>query len=128
MPGPKKSNPSHEFFQYDENSKKSKCLITDCNEQIAGGVSNLERHLKRKHKGVFEDVQEKKQKQNDAQDDRDETKKTILKVEIDSGVILKSCIELVTVNGRPFSYLDEFASCSLPARLGLHCGRSCPNR
>jgi BED zinc finger len=105
MPAPKKSNPSHEYiFNTTKTVKKSKCLITDCNEQIAGGVSNLERHLKRKHKGVFADVKEKKQKQepihSTTHDQRCETKKIILKVEIDSGVILKSCIELVTVNGR----------------------------
>ena len=107
MPGPKRANPSYDYFQYDEKIKKSKCLVGDCNEQVAGRGGNLERHLQRKHKDVFVSVQEKKQENNKALDERDDGKKKPVKVEIDSSIILNSCIEIVTVNGRPFSYLDD---------------------
>ena len=106
MPGPKRANPSYDYFQYDEKIK-SKCIIGDCNEQVAGRGWNLERHLQRKHKDVFVSVQEKKQENNKALDERDDGKKKPVKVEIDSSIILNSCIEIVTVNGRPFSYFDD---------------------
>ena len=49
MPGPKRANPSYDYFQYDEKIK-SKCIIGDCNEQVAGRGGNLKRRLQRKHK------------------------------------------------------------------------------
>ena len=106
MPGPKRANPSYDYFQYDEKIK-SKCIIGDCNEQVAGRGGNLKRRLQRKHKDVFVSVQEKKQENNKALDERDDGKKKPVKVEIDSNIILNSCIEIVTVNGRPFSYFDD---------------------
>ncbi len=61
-----------------DNFEVANMLPTKCSIWVAGGVSNLECHFKRKHEGMFAYVQEKKQKQSDAHDDRDETKKTIL--------------------------------------------------
>lgn len=113
-------NPVCEFFKYFADKDKSECSI--CNKLLTGKhAANLERHVARHHPKEYAVLQEKKKNcTNKRCSDNSETitlKKQmlldtftnpkILRIDMTERKLLDSCVELVTVNGRPFPILSD---------------------
>lgn len=93
------------FFTYDDSSKKSECNL--CGKQIAGcHKGNLLRHL---HGSISENGVHKALLDNESFEQlRSEKIASRLKGPRDDvSRIINACISLVTINGRPFSLLDD---------------------
>lgn len=57
---PKAVHPVFDYFAYDSNANKSKCLVGDCGVILRGKHSaNLVKHIQRKHKNLNEQLCQK---------------------------------------------------------------------
>ncbi|XP_040360142.1 uncharacterized protein LOC121048176 [Ixodes scapularis] len=123
--GRERTNRARKFFNYDSVSNKSTCQIEDCQHVVSGDHGgNLERHLQRRHKEVYgkllaekatkrvvlgrdEDSPAAKLRQVDITSMLQPTSSKCVWLEITEDSIMKSCVELVTRNGRPFRLVDD---------------------
>lgn len=109
----KVKHPVHEKFDYNEETGKSKCKI--CNIHMTGKHSqNLCRHLKRKHEVEFDEIMKNKRSVKLETESystqlsvRTNTVDKTISVNITVDKVKDACVELVTVNGRPFAMLED---------------------
>jgi hypothetical protein len=118
----------HRYFNYDSGSNKSTCLIDGCDAQITGNhAPNLERHVSSKHPEEHKQlVQEKAARQTAKQTVAPSTSTSSVgsgppgkqprldsflqkkvSVAIDVGTLVDGLVDMVTVNGRPFSVVTD---------------------
>lgn len=93
-------NEIYKHFKYVEAENKMHCSIDNCAEILSGVIiTNLRRHIKRKHNSVFLTLEPPK------------TYKRIDKPWKNSSGLIKSlrmsCVELLTINGRPFLHIMD---------------------
>lgn len=82
-------------FSRDRATSRAKCLVEDCRSQLlTWRPSNLKRHLKMKHASHYDQLF--KEKLNDEK-----------KHEIEMFNSIQDAVELVTVNGMPFSIMNS---------------------
>ena len=103
-------------FSFNAASNKSTCQVEGCGAEIIGNHGgNLQRHIQRRHPDLFEKSLQDHQNQNkrsaaDGQNTLDSVivkKPKQFKVALTSDTIKEACVELVTVNGRPFSLMED---------------------
>ncbi|KAH9384808.1 hypothetical protein HPB48_026824 [Haemaphysalis longicornis] len=118
---------SRRYFKYDSVSKTSTCQIEDCQLVVSddhGG--NLECHLQRPHKEVYDNIQADKAHStkrvasdeaegSPAAKHRQMNIQNLFKpispkgvsLELTENIIMNSCVVLVPRNGRPFRVIDD---------------------
>lgn len=105
-----KIHPIRSYFTYDDNIQRSVCKLGDCKLKTKAAI-DLYRHVVRKHSKQAEkdDIKikvenfRKKSGKNDVDDD-DEIEVT---VRMKKSEIVKSCVELTTINGRPLGLVED---------------------
>lgn len=104
------AHPIYEYFSYDEATKKSKCLIINCPKPFMSGkhAYNLQTHLKRRHRHLIPQLDEKllcysKRKTIVKKN----IKATKIMIKISREDFLMGYMEMVTINGRPFSTMKD---------------------
>lgn len=125
--GRDRTNRARRYFKYDSISKTSTCQIEDWQPVVSGDHGgNLERHLQRHHKEVYDNIQADKahstkrvasdqeegspaakHRQVDIQSMFKPISPKCVSLEITEDIIMNSCVELVTRNGRPFRLIDD---------------------
>ncbi|KAG5853100.1 hypothetical protein ANANG_G00069520 [Anguilla anguilla] len=129
--GRHQENPVRLYFHYDPIANKSRCQIDGCTGEIAGNhAGNLQRHVQRIHPSAFarllssidmEDLSvpsSSSAKRPFSAVDSERTIDCIQDTEvvkkprseqfyITPNSLMEACVELVTVNGRPFSLMDD---------------------
>lgn len=102
-------HPIFDYFDYDRTNNKSSCKISDCKYQANGKhANNLCKHIESKHKDIRGELKRKKEQVAIAKNKvADNVKRQTASVKIDRSELLLACLELTTVNGRPFSMLDD---------------------
>lgn len=108
-------NPFCHYFSYDKSSNKSVCNIEGSGAEVTGSHGgNLQRHIQRKHPAEFADSTSNKRPAStaDGQTTLDvvivkKPKTTGLHIQLNPDVLKDTCIELVTVNGRPFTLMED---------------------
>ena len=105
MPRTQLSN-IRKFFIYKISTDSSVCQINDCGTALRGNyASNLQRHVKRFHQECFKKYKEKyfiNLSMNCCQTTLDKKLFKTVRVKIDTHLLRTACLEMVTVNGRPF--------------------------
>lgn len=81
-------------FSRDTDSNKAKCLIKDCNSSVSWRPSNLKRHLKLMHSTHYEKLFVEEVNAEKA-------------ARIELFNVIQDAVELVTVNGMPFSLMNS---------------------
>ncbi|XP_077547934.1 E3 SUMO-protein ligase ZBED1-like [Haemaphysalis longicornis] len=125
--GRDRTNRTRRYFKYDSVSKTSTCQIEDCQHVVSGDHGgNLERHLQRHHKEVYDNIQADKaySTKRVAYDEAEGSPAAkhrqvyiqnmfkpispkCVSLEITEDSIMNSCVELVTRHGRPFRLIDD---------------------
>lgn len=113
--GRHQENPFRHYFSYDKSSNKSVCNIEGCGAEVTGNHGgNLQRHIQRKHPAEYADSTSNKRPAStaDGQTTLDSVivkkpKTTGLHIQLNPDVLKDACIELVTVNGRPFTLMED---------------------
>lgn len=125
--GRPRTNPVRKYFSYDSESNTSTCQIAECGHEVTGyHGGNLERHLRERHpqehaklsdekavttkrasSGNDEDSSIKKPRQVGRGRTSQATSSKPVLLEITEESIMKSCVELVTKNRRPFKLFDD---------------------
>lgn len=106
-------NPNRQHFSFDPATNKSKCNVGGCGAEIAGNHGgNLQRHIQRHHPDLFNkssiDTAQKRPGTGQTTLDAVAVKKPkLLHVPITSKALVDACLELVTVNGRKFSFVED---------------------
>ncbi|XP_068172121.1 zinc finger BED domain-containing protein 4-like [Antennarius striatus] len=107
-------NPMRQHFSYDPATNKSICNIEGCGAEIKGNHGgNLQRHIQRRHPDIFKNSSTGvglKRTASTGQKTLDEEvvkKPKVARVPINPEVLVDACLELVTVNGRPFSLMED---------------------
>lgn len=130
------TNPVRGYFSFDKISNQSTCKIEGCCKILVGNhSSNLEKHVSRCHPKVFQIISNVKERQikstnknakkrvlessdsNSEGESRGESSKQIklpsiwkqkeINVNMDENYLKEACLELITLNGRPFSLLED---------------------
>lgn len=92
-----------EVFRGDDETNSSVCLI--CEKKVPGfHLGNLTKHLQRSHQEQFNKLD-----LNEPADTEPPRKKVKVTVEYDKQELLDAWLDLVTVEGRPFTILDSKA-------------------
>lgn len=101
--GRKKNDIIRGAFEFD--GTQSKCK--NCNKSLAGSyLTNLQRHLNKEHSALFH----KLMKESELGDDPvTYTKKRKIVIEVSEEEVTDACIDLITVEGRPLTFLDSSA-------------------
>lgn len=100
-----KIHPVQKYFNFNAETKKSICKVEKCKYPMNGNHSNnLKRHISRKHKDLIKQLEEELKQSNEV-NEKTETKK--VRLFIDPTEISKGLLELVTVNCRPYSILND---------------------
>jgi len=111
------NHPVRKYFCYDPVKNTSACLISlTCpqhSKPLKGNHGgNLKNHISRKHKKQNYEVNklleglsatDLKRKRSEATSDDTDT----LKIQLSKRRLTDACVELVTINGRPFSLMDD---------------------
>ena len=107
----KNQNAIRNFFVIDETKNTSTCLIPNCSKKTLGTTHavNLETHVKRHqsqvHIGFEAEKLTRNRKRKEKEDARGEVK--IIRLEMSENFVKRACVELVTVNGRPFNMMQD---------------------
>ena len=118
------TNRIRQYFEYSSLNNLSTCLISECKAVIRGNhASNLERHVKRLHNECYKKFKEKQsmallnqsksinktpaKSNSSSQMSLTKTFFKTVEVNIDAQIVKQACLELVTVNGRPFKIIDD---------------------
>lgn len=92
---------ARDAFKYDREKNQSICLI--CEHKVPGDhLGNIEKHLQRKHPVEFSTIRD-----SDIESIEPPAKKSKIVIEYDKQELLDAWLDLVTVEGRPFSLLDS---------------------
>lgn len=115
--GRHQENPFRHLFSYDKSSNKSVCNIEGCGGEVAGNHGgNLQRHIQHKHPAEYAAVSDSTGKRPASTADGQTTldavivkkpKTTGLHIQLNPDVLKDACKELVTVNGRPFTLMED---------------------
>ena len=109
--------PLRKYLCYDPVKNRSACLISlTCLQHIkqhkGNHAGNLKNHISRKHKKQNDELNEVleglstmdlKRKRSEATSDDTDT----FKIQLSKKRLTDACFELVTINGRPFSLMDD---------------------
>lgn len=97
------SAPVRRYFSYDPSTQKICCLVNNCGKLLMDNTSNLERHLQRAQPDGFALLQAWKH-QTPTQ-----KRKNIctFQVQMSPDELTSACVEVFTVNGRPFTIFDD---------------------
>lgn len=103
-------HPIFDYFNYDPNTNISKCLVTDCNYPNMCGKHawNLRKHLVRRHPHLEPELKEKLLHSKYGQKvvkKKEETKNITINLSRED--FLMGCTEMITMNGRPFSVVND---------------------
>lgn len=106
-----KQHPVHAFFSYNHSDGKSTCVLSGClTEKIIGRhTGNSTRHIKRQHKDAFPLLEKNIEEFYSEKKSKRVKKKNgeCVNVLMNHNDIVKACVELVTVNGRPLRMLED---------------------
>jgi len=120
--GRHQNNPFRKFFIFKCESKESICNIDNCGYKLSGNhAGNMQRHVERNHYDVFQKIIEMRKQQpvdkstkfkydkeaNGQQSIYKFVEKSTISVSITAEHVMNACVELVTINGRPFSFLED---------------------
>ncbi|KAJ8338007.1 hypothetical protein SKAU_G00369730 [Synaphobranchus kaupii] len=129
--GRHQENPVRLYFFYDPIANKSRCQIEGCTAEITGNhAGNLQRHVQRIHPSAFARLLSSIHMEDLSMASTSSSKRSFSAVDsertmhcIQDTVVIKrprdeqfyvtpdsimdACVELVTVNGRPFSLMDD---------------------
>ncbi|XP_048884971.1 uncharacterized protein LOC125750773 [Brienomyrus brachyistius] len=125
--GRHQENPVRLYFSYDPISNKSRCQIEGCLAEIAGNHGgNLQRHVQRMHPSVFATLHTSTRVEDPSTPSASAYKRPVSNMEnqrtidclvakqprceavyITPDSLREACVELITVNGRPFSLMDD---------------------
>lgn len=88
---------AREYFDFDENTKQSVCKVDGCKKHISGNhLGNLARHLQTVHNiACIKKSQGNKEKA------------CKVSISLEPKELVKACVEIVTVNGRPLRALED---------------------
>ncbi|KAL2102072.1 hypothetical protein ACEWY4_003833 [Coilia grayii] len=107
-------NRMRQHFSFDPATNKSKCNVEGCGAEIKGNHGgNLQRHIQRRHleilkKSSTDAVQKRAASTGQKTLDAVVVKKPkLVQVPITPEALEDACLELVTVNGRPFSIMED---------------------
>ena len=115
------------FFKYSESENKASCTLGKCEVVIKENhASNLERHVKRFQDKEYKEFHNEKlsalqqrvgaSSSNEPQKKRmretnqcaiDEMFSKTIRIKINEKTLENACLELVTINGRPFKLMDD---------------------
>lgn len=105
-----KIHPVRSYFTFDDNIERNVCKLGGCKIK-SKSANDLYRHVQRKHKQIAEkdDIKSKVEKYRQrigkiGVDDDDEVEVT---VRVKKSKIIKSCVELTTINGRPLGLVED---------------------
>lgn len=88
------------FFRYNEAQNKSYCLVAGCKDVLSScHTNNFRRHLLRRHSSSFT--------AEELGCIRMVRKRTAESANVEIGKIKRACVELVTINGRPFTLVED---------------------
>ncbi|KMQ86417.1 hypothetical protein RF55_14593 [Lasius niger] len=113
--GRKKNDIIRGAFEFD--GTQSKCK--NYNKSLAGSyLTNLQRHLNKEHSALFHKLMEESELGDDPVT---YTKKRKIVIEVSEEEVTDACIDLITVEGRPLTFLDSsaFRTFSEPIFNGL---------
>lgn len=106
--GKRKLHPVYQYFTFEESTNSSTCAV--CGKSKAGRhAGNLKNHLQ-SHKHEFNELEAKilEWKDNDNEkDDISAPKKKPITVNLSFDDIKSACVELCSVNGRPFKLMED---------------------
>ena len=106
-----KENPSRQFFQINESTGNSMCLLGDCGKVLTNThAGNLESHIEKHHKIEYAIiVKEKEDIRNLKRKKKEDSGRPIKKihVSVDRQLLMDACVELVTNNDRPFRLMED---------------------
>ncbi|KAJ8282824.1 hypothetical protein COCON_G00053430 [Conger conger] len=129
--GRHQENPVRLYFHYDPVANKSRCQIDGCTGEIAGNhAGNLQRHVQRIHPSAFARLLSSIDMEDLSLPSSSSSKRPFSEVDSERTIeffqdsvvvkkpraeqfcirpdsIMDACVELVTLNGRPFSLMDD---------------------
>ncbi|CAG9820729.1 unnamed protein product [Phaedon cochleariae] len=117
--GRKITSEAHQHFNYIQVEDKSVCKL--CKDVIKGHhATNLKKHLIRSH-NFTEDQFGTITSVNKSSNQPNVKEMNTIKIEITKEILIDACVELVTVNGRPFSLMEDsgFKKILEPIKAGL---------
>lgn len=102
-------HPIFDYFEYNQNKDKSYCKVVDCAYHAKGKhANNLCKHIDGKHKELRDELKEKKLQFSVAKNKSINcVQKQYVSVKIERSELLMGCLELTTIDGRPFTILDD---------------------
>lgn len=102
-------HPVFDYFEYDQNDDKSSCKVGDCAYQAKGKhANNLCKNIYGKHKQISNELKEKRRQFAIARDKLINcAEKRYVSVKIERSELLLGCLELTTIDGRPFTILND---------------------
>lgn len=105
---PKNVHPIFDYFHYDEEKKKSKWLVVDCDIELSGKhAANLTKHFQRKHKNLQKNLDDKLKKYGKRKAAvQKKRSSTFITAKICREDFLMGCLESVMIDGRPFSVFN----------------------
>lgn len=120
--GRRRKNTARKYFSYDDVTEMLKCGAGSCSAQIKGNhAANLQRHLQRYHYEIYRKVvadfslastgaeasSAKRPRSSGQQKLTARLPAGTARVSISDQIIVSACVELCTVNGRPFALMED---------------------
>ncbi|XP_064475529.1 zinc finger BED domain-containing protein 4-like [Ornithodoros turicata] len=121
--GRKRKNPVRRYFTYNAAADVSRCNVATCNVDMKGQhAANLQRHLERHHHEIYKEICTQSAALDAGAGGSQELKRprvsmqqkltsmvpsSVAEVDITQEEILRACVELCTVNGRPFALMED---------------------
>lgn len=94
-------HPVQDLFSYDAPNNKSNCL--NCDGHIKGKhSSNLLRHLKHRHSSIYQRILPQVAKFHISKN-----RSNHVNVQVNLDIVKKALVSLVTIDGRPYSCLED---------------------
>lgn len=101
-------HPVFKYFNYIEKDDRSICRFEECSFPMKGKhASNLVSHIKKKHQDVFPELKKAMDDNALKRTAKPKKKSDSVMVLINRDEIIKGCVELVTVNARPNTMLQD---------------------
>ncbi|CAI6375595.1 unnamed protein product [Macrosiphum euphorbiae] len=126
--GRHKKNPVYSYFSKNIDKDRAQCLVEGCGESLVGfHAGNMERHMKSQHptehteiiklksQGQYEPAVKKIRMTSNIGNSSNLIQKNLndmfvkkqISIKITKQIIIDACVELVTVNGRPFTLIED---------------------
>lgn len=105
-----KIHPIYSYFTYDDKIQRSICKLGDCKLKTKAAI-DLYRHVMRKHNKDFvrDDIKTKVEnyRKKNGKPDLDDDDEIEVTVRVKKSEIVKSCVELTIINGRPLGLVED---------------------